>query len=151
MPALWRLLRKADLVHFHEPYPAATLSMLLMPKPRKLVITWHGDILRQKRLKLMEAQLPDAVDMISRALRAGHSFSGALGMVGHEIKAPIGPEFRTTFEEINYGVALDEAMTNLAIRVPVGDLRYFVIAVLIHRESGGNLAEILDTIGNMVR
>ncbi len=107
--------------------------------------------LRGKRLKQMEAQLPDAVDMISRALRAGHSFSGALGMVGQEMKAPIGPEFRTTFEEINYGVALDEAMTNLAIRVPVGDLRYFVIAVLIQRESGGNLAEILDTIGTMVR
>lgn len=111
----------------------------------------HVMRLRGKRLKQMEAQLPDAVDMISRALRAGHSFSGALGMVGHEIKAPIGPEFRTTFEEINYGVALDEAMTNLAMRVPIGDLRYFVIAVLIQRESGGNLAEILDTIGNMVR
>ncbi|WP_354686789.1 type II secretion system F family protein [Cupriavidus necator] len=106
---------------------------------------------RQKRLKQMEAQLPDAVDMISRALRAGHAFSGALGMVGTEIKAPIGPEFRTTFEEINYGVALNEAMTNLAIRVPINDLRYFVIAVLIQRESGGNLAEILDTIGNLVR
>ncbi|WP_439668606.1 Pilus assembly protein TadB [Cupriavidus necator] len=111
----------------------------------------HVMRLRAKRLKQMEAQLPDAVDMISRALRAGHSFSGALGMVGQEMKAPIGPEFRTTFEEINYGVALDEAMTNLAIRVPVGDLRYFVIAVLIQRESGGNLAEILDTIGTMVR
>ncbi|MGX6567860.1 type II secretion system F family protein [Cupriavidus necator] len=111
----------------------------------------HVVRLRGKRLKQMEAQLPDAVDMISRALRAGHSFSGALGMVGQEMKAPIGPEFRTTFEEINYGVALDEAMTNLAIRVPVGDLRYFVIAVLIQRESGGNLAEILDTIGTMVR
>lgn len=106
---------------------------------------------RAKRLKHMELQLPDAVDMISRALRAGHSFSGALGMVGQEIKAPLGPEFRITFEEINYGVALDEAMTNLAIRVPVADLRYFVIAVLIQRESGGNLAEILDTIATMVR
>lgn len=106
---------------------------------------------RHKRLKQMEAQLPDAVDMISRALRAGHAFSGALGMVGTEMKAPIGPEFRTTFEEINYGVALDEAMTNLAMRVPINDLRYFVIAVLIQRESGGNLAEILDTIGNLVR
>ncbi|WP_455279817.1 type II secretion system F family protein [Cupriavidus necator] len=106
---------------------------------------------RQKRLKQMEAQLPDAVDMISRALRAGHAFSGALGMVGTEMKAPIGPEFRTTFEEINYGVALDEAMTNLAMRVPINDLRYFVIAVLIQRESGGNLAEILDTIANLVR
>ena len=111
----------------------------------------HIASLRRKRLKKLEAQLPDAVDMIARALRAGHSFASALGMVGQEIKAPMGPEFRTTFEEINYGVPLDEALTNLAKRVPVNDLRYFVIAVLIQRESGGNLAEILDTIGNLVR
>ena len=133
----------------------------LLPVPLSLVLVGaalatmfpvlHVIRLRGKRLKQMEAQLPDAVDMISRALRAGHSFSGALSMVGEEMKAPIGPEFRTTFEEINYGVALDEAMTNLAIRVPVSDLRYFVIAVLIQRESGGNLAEILDTIATMVR
>lgn len=133
----------------------------LLPIPVPLVLAGAAAIgvmpilhvmrLRIKRLKQMERQLPDAVDMIARALRAGHSFAGALGMVGQEMKAPIGPEFRTTFEEINYGVALDEAMTNLAIRVPVADLRYFVIAVLIQRESGGNLAEILDTIGTMVR
>ncbi|WP_296225373.1 type II secretion system F family protein [Ralstonia sp. UBA689] len=107
--------------------------------------------LRHKRIKHLEAQLPDAVDMIARALRAGHSFASALGMVGQEIKPPMGPEFRITFEEINYGVAVDEALTNLAMRVPVNDLRYFVIAVLIQRESGGNLAEILDTIGMLVR
>lgn len=111
----------------------------------------HVSALRRKRLRQMERQLPEAVDMIARALRAGHAFSGALGMVGTEMKAPIGPEFRTAFEEINYGVALDEAMTNLAMRVPVEDLRYFVTAVLIQRETGGNLAEILDTIGNLVR
>jgi len=137
----------------------ALIPLLPIPVPLVLVSAalaavlpvLHVMRLRGKRLKQMEAQLPDAVDMISRALRAGHSFSGALGMVGQEMKAPIGSEFRTTFEEINYGVALDEAMTNLAIRVPIGDLRYFVIAVLIQRESGGNLAEILDTIGTMVR
>ncbi|QEZ45829.1 type II secretion system F family protein [Cupriavidus oxalaticus] len=137
----------------------ALIPLLPLPLPLMLAIAavagilpvLHVMSLRARRIKQLEAQLPDAVDMISRALRAGHSFSGALGMVGQEMKAPIGPEFRTTFEEINYGVALDEAMTNLAIRVPVGDLRYFVIAVLIQRESGGNLAEILDTIGTMVR
>ncbi|ESH89090.1 pilus assembly protein TadB [Cupriavidus sp. HPC(L)] len=106
---------------------------------------------RQRRLKRMEAQLPDAIDMISRLLRAGHSFAGALGTVGQEMKAPLGPEFRLAFEEINYGVSLDDALTSLAMRVPVGDLRYFVIAVLIQRESGGNLAEVLDTISRLVR
>lgn len=111
----------------------------------------HVSSLRRKRLKRLEEQLPDAVDMISRALRAGHAFSGALSMVGQEMNAPMGPEFRTTFEEINYGVSLEDALTNLAMRVPVNDLRYFVTAVLVQRESGGNLAEILDTIGNLVR
>ncbi|MGH8790553.1 MAG: type II secretion system F family protein [Cupriavidus necator] len=152
----------AQLLGYCAMVALCTVALIpLLPIPVPLVLVGaalaamlpvlHVMRLRGKRLKQMEAQLPDAVDMISRALRAGHSFSGALGMVGQEMKAPIGPEFRTTFEEINYGVALDEAMTNLAIRVPVGDLRYFVIAVLIQRESGGNLAEILDTIGTMVR
>ncbi len=131
--------------------PVPMPLMLVAAAVTAILPVLHVMRLRAKRIRQMEAQLPDAVDMIARALRAGHSFSGALGMVGQEMKAPIGPEFRTTFEEINYGVALDEAMTNLAMRVPVGDLRYFVIAVLIQRESGGNLAEILNTIGNMVR
>jgi tight adherence protein B len=131
--------------------PVPMPMMLAAAAMTTLLPVLHVMRLRGKRIQRMETQLPDAVDMIARALRAGHSFSGALGMVGQEMKEPIGPEFRTTFEEINYGVALDEAMTNLAIRVPVGDLRYFVIAVLIQRESGGNLAEILDTIGTMVR
>ncbi|MDT4851182.1 Type II secretion system (T2SS), protein F [compost metagenome] len=152
----------AQLLGYCAMVALCTLALIpVLPLPATIVLSGaallaflpvlHVIRLRGKRLRKMEAQLPDAVDMISRALRAGHSFSGALGMVGQEMKAPIGPEFRTTFEEINYGVALDEAMTNLAIRVPVGDLRYFVIAVLIQRESGGNLAEILDTIGTMVR
>ncbi|WP_432259412.1 type II secretion system F family protein [Cupriavidus sp. TMH.W2] len=152
----------AQLLGYCALVALCTVALIpLLPVPIPLVLVGAGLAavlpvlhvmrLRGKRLKQMEAQLPDAVDMISRALRAGHSFSSALSMVGQEMKAPIGPEFRTTFEEINYGVALDEAMTNLAIRVPVGDLRYFVIAVLIQRESGGNLAEILDTIATMVR
>ena len=152
----------AQLLGYCAMVVLCTIALIpLLPLPASLVLlgagltamlpVLHVVHLRAKRLKQLEAQLPDAVDMISRALRAGHSFSGALSMVGQEMKAPIGPEFRTTFDEINYGVALDEAMTNLAIRVPVADLRYFVIAVLIQRESGGNLAEILDTIGNMVR
>lgn len=152
----------AQLLGYCAMVALCTVALIpLLPIPVPLVLAGaalaavlpvlHVMGLRVKRLKQMEAQLPDAVDMISRALRAGHSFSGALSMVGQEMKAPLGPEFRTTFEEINYGVALDEAMTNLAMRVPVGDLRYFVIAVLIQRESGGNLAEILDTIATMVR
>src|SRR5579863_1455420 len=105
----------------------------------------------KKRLRQLERQLPDAADMISRALRAGHAFSGAIGMVSAEFAEPMGGEFRITFDEINYGVPIGEALMNLASRVPIDDLRYFVIAVLIQRESGGNLAEVLDSISTLIR
>ncbi|MGV2290618.1 type II secretion system F family protein [Trinickia sp. YCB016] len=104
-----------------------------------------------KRLRQLERQLPDAADMISRALRAGHAFSGAIGMVSAEFAEPMGGEFRITFDEINYGVPIGDALMNLATRVPIDDLRYFVIAVLIQRESGGNLAEVLDNISTLIR
>jgi tight adherence protein B len=106
---------------------------------------------KQKRLKQLEAQLPEAADMMSRSLRAGHSFATALGMVGDEMPDPIGSEFRAAFDEINFGVPLNQALGALANRVPISDLRYFVIAVLIQRESGGNLAEILGNISQIIR
>ncbi|WP_395067700.1 type II secretion system F family protein [Paraburkholderia silvatlantica] len=106
---------------------------------------------RTKRMRRFQKQLPDACDMLARALRSGHAFSGAIDLVGTEFADPMGAEFRTTFDEINYGVSLNEALTALAQRVPVGDLRYLVIAVLIQRETGGNLAELLDGIASLVR
>jgi tight adherence protein B len=106
---------------------------------------------RAKRLRQLERQLPEACDMLARALRSGHAFSLAIDMVGAEFAEPMGGEFRTTFDEINYGVSLNEALANLATRVPIRDLRYFVIAVLIQRETGGNLAEVLDGITALVR
>ncbi|VWB20598.1 type II secretion system F family protein [Burkholderia lata] len=106
---------------------------------------------RAKRMRKLERQLPDICDMISRALRSGHSFTSTLGMVGDEFPDPMGGEFRVTFDEVNYGVSLHDALMNLATRVPVQDLRYFVIAVLIQRETGGNLAELLDCISALIR
>ncbi|WP_321931153.1 type II secretion system F family protein [Paraburkholderia guartelaensis] len=106
---------------------------------------------RTKRMQRFQKQLPDACDMLARALRSGHAFSGAIDLVGTEFADPMGAEFRTTFDEINYGVSLNEALTALAQRMPVGDLRYLVIAVLIQRETGGNLAELLDGIASLVR
>ncbi|MFX1802747.1 type II secretion system F family protein [Paraburkholderia sp. A1RO-5] len=106
---------------------------------------------KAKRLKLIEQQLPEATDMIGRSLRAGHSFSTALGIVGDELPQPLGGEFRTTFDEINFGVPLNDALSGLANRVPISDLRYFVVAVLIQRESGGNLSEILTNISQLIR
>lgn len=106
---------------------------------------------KQKRLDTIEQQLPDSLDLMARALRAGHALPGALKMVGEEMSEPIAGEFRTTFDEMNYGVSLQDALTNLASRVPITDLRYFVISVLIQRETGGNLAELLDKISALIR
>lgn len=106
---------------------------------------------RLQRLIKIESQLPDALDLISRALRAGHAFPGALKMVGEEMPEPIAGEFQAAFDEVNYGVAMQTALSNLAVRVPSMDLRYFVIAVLIQRETGGNLSELLDNIAGIIR
>ena len=106
---------------------------------------------RAKRMKKLENQLPDAIDLMARAMRAGHAFPTALNMVGDEMAEPIGAEFRTLFDEINYGVKLEDALLNLLSRVPSADLQYFVVALLIQHETGGNLAELLDNISAIVR
>lgn len=106
---------------------------------------------RSQRLHKIEIQLPEAADFVGRALRAGHSFANVLQMVGEELPEPIAGEFKLAYEEINYGVPMNEALHNLATRVPLTDLRYLVIAVLIQRESGGNLAELLDNISRLIR
>jgi len=99
----------------------------------------------------MEQQLPDALDLISRALKAGHALPSGLQMTGEEMADPIGGEFRIVHDEINYGVAVPTALMNLATRVPSTDMRYFVIAVLIQRETGGNLTELLRNISTLIR
>ena len=111
----------------------------------------HVTRARDKRLSRISDQLPDAIDLMGRAMRAGHAFPTALKMVGDEMPEPIGIEFRTLFDEINYGVALQDALLNLLARVPSPDLQYLVVAILIQRESGGNLAELLDNISAIVR
>ncbi|SEO61036.1 tight adherence protein B [Duganella sp. CF517] len=106
---------------------------------------------RRARLTKLEEQLPEAADFLGRALRAGHSFANVMQMVGEEMPEPIAGEFKFAYEEINYGVPMNEALHNLAVRVPLTDLRYLVIAVLIQRESGGNLAEVLGNISRLIR
>ena len=107
--------------------------------------------LRSKRLGTFERQLPDALDLITRALRSGHAFSSALQMVGDEMAEPIAEEFRIVHDEVNFGVALQQALTNLSERVPLTDLRYFIVSVLIQRESGGNLTEVLSNLSRLIR
>jgi tight adherence protein B len=106
---------------------------------------------RNKRIRTLERQLPDVCDMLARALRSGHAFTGAIDMVSTEFAEPMSGEFRITFDEINYGVSISEALANLATRVPIRDLRYFVIAVVIQRETGGNLSEVLEGIAALIR
>jgi tight adherence protein B len=106
---------------------------------------------RNKRLGQIEAQLPDALDLITRALRAGHAFSSGLKMAGEEMQEPIAAELRAVHEEVNFGVSLQQALTHLSDRVPITDLRYFVVAVLIQRDSGGNLTEILSNLSRLIR
>jgi tight adherence protein B len=106
---------------------------------------------RHRRLGRMEQQLPEALDLMTRALRSGHAFSAALKMVGEELTEPVAGEFRIVHDEVNFGVTLQQALTNLSERVPLTDLRYFVVAVLIQRESGGNLTEVLGNLSRLMR
>lgn len=106
---------------------------------------------KSNRMTKIELQLPDALDLMGRAMLAGHAFSSALKMVGDEMPDPIAFEFRIVFDEINYGIAVQDALKNLATRIPSTDLSYFVIAVLIQRETGGNLAELLGNISTLIR
>jgi tight adherence protein B len=106
---------------------------------------------RRRRLEKIEEQLPEAADFLARAMRAGHAFANAMQMIGEEFPDPISGEFRAAYEEINYGVPMNVALQNLGMRIPLTDLRYLVIAVLIQRESGGNLAELLGNISRIIR
>ncbi len=106
---------------------------------------------RATRLYRFEEHFPEALDLISRAVRAGHAFSAGLKMIGDEVDAPVGTEFRKTFEEQNFGLPLADALYHLAARVPLLDVKFFVTAVLIQHDTGGNLAEILDNLSGVVR
>jgi tight adherence protein B len=106
---------------------------------------------RNKRLLKFEEQFPEAIDLVARALRAGHSLPTGLSMVADELVAPVGTEFRTLYDEQNYGLTLPEALRNFARRIPVLDARFFVTAVLTQRDAGGNLAEVLDNLAEVIR
>ena len=106
---------------------------------------------RGRRMRAFEEQFPEGLDLISRALKAGHAFATGLKMVADEMPDPVGPEFRKTFDEQNFGLPLKDALDNLTHRVPLLDVRFFSTAVLIQRETGGNLSEILENLAHVVR
>jgi tight adherence protein B len=122
------------------------LAVLAAPLP------WLYVIARKKRrLARFEKQLPDALDMVARALKAGHAFNGGLQMVAIEFADPAKTEFRKTLDEINFGVGYEDALRNMADRVDCPDLKFFALSVIIQRQSGGNLAEILEKISYLIR
>src|SRR5205823_1112634 len=106
---------------------------------------------RRVRLKKFASQLPDALELVARALRAGHSLAAGMHVVAEEMPSPIADEFGRVYEEQNLGIAIEEALKSMCDRVPNLDLRFFVTSVAIQRQTGGDLAEILDKIGYVVR
>jgi tight adherence protein B len=106
---------------------------------------------RAKRLKTFAAQLPDAMELVARALRAGHSLASGIHCVAEEMPAPISREFSRVYDEQNLGIALEDALKGMCDRVPNLDLRFFVTSVAIQRQTGGDLAEILERIGHIIR
>jgi tight adherence protein B len=106
---------------------------------------------RRLRLKKFAEQLPDALELVARALRAGHSLGAGMHVVAEEMPSPIAEEFGRVYEEQNLGIALEESMKTMCVRVPNLDLRFFVTSVAIQRQTGGDLAEILDKIGYVIR
>jgi tight adherence protein B len=106
---------------------------------------------RTLRIRRFEEQFPEALDLLSRAMRAGHAFQTALGTAAEELHEPVGVELKKVFDQQNFGLPLNDALKELAERIPLVDVKFFVTAIAIQRESGGNLAEILDNLAHVVR
>ena len=106
---------------------------------------------KKKRIAKFKRQLPEGLDLIARALKAGHAFTSGMSLVAEEFDDPLGPEFDKTLDEINFGVSLQDALKSLAGRIDCPDLKYFVVSVILQRETGGNLAEIIETIARLIR
>ena len=127
-------------------YVAPVMGLVLFAVPF-VWLFWK----RSSRMKKFSGQLPEGMELIARALRAGHSLAAGLHVVAEEMPQPIAKEFGRVYEEQNLGITLDDALKNLTERVPNLDLRFFVTSVAIQRQTGGDLAEILDRIGYVIR
>jgi tight adherence protein B len=134
------------LLIFGSALSAAVAAVLAGVEPF-LYVRWK----KRRRIRRMEAQLPDAIDLIARAVRAGHPLSAGLRMAAEEAPEPLATEFRITFEAQKFGLPFEEALLGLADRMEVLDVRIFLTAVLVQREVGGNLSEILETISETMR
>jgi len=126
--------------------PSVVVGIGLLAVPNLIV-----DIRRRRRLKRFMNHFPEALEMFARSLRAGHSFTGGIQLVATEMPDPIGTEFSKVFEEQNLGIPLRQALIGMTDRVDILDVKFFVTAILIQRETGGNLAEIIDKIAYVIR
>src|ERR1700693_475228 len=120
------------------------IVMLMLPF---LFVAWK----RKRRMRQFEERFPEALDLLGRAIRAGHAFTTGLEMISKDSPEPVASEFRTAFEEQNFGLPLRDALLNMTERIPLIDVRFFVTALLIQKETGGNLAEILDSLARVIR
>ena len=139
------LIGAMGMLHF--PFTLALVPAALVGAAPSGYLYW----LKNQRMKHFNQQLPEALELVSRALKAGHAFSVGLKLVGEEAADPIGIEFRRVFDEVSMGVALPQALQNMTERLDSVDLRFFVTSVLVQRETGGNLAEIMDGLAGLIR
>jgi tight adherence protein B len=107
--------------------------------------------LKRKRVQKFRRQLPEALDLMARALKAGHAFTNGMRLAADEFDDPLGPEFAETLDEINFGLSVPDALINLARRIDCSEIKYFVVAVTLQRETGGNLAELMGTLSYLIR
>jgi tight adherence protein B len=142
---------------------AAALGLLALVAGENILFGWAGAALgffipyayashlRAKRFQRFEERFPEAIDTLARAVRAGHAFTTALEMIANEVSEPVAGEFRQLFEEQKFGLPVRDALLNLVDRIPLVDVKFFVTAVMLQRETGGNLAEILDNLSYVIR
>lgn len=136
------------LMAVRSPLPLVTVPLGLAAGWLPIAYVRHR---AQRRVAKFEEQFPEAIELMARALRAGHAMTTGLALVAEELPDPVGTEFRLVYDRQNFGMSMPDALRHLAERVPLLDARFFVTAVLTQRESGGNLAEILDNLGDVIR
>ena len=130
---------------------APALRALLIGTCTGFLPLFYVSKVRAKRVNALDALLPDALDFLSRSMRAGHAFTISLEMVGEEIHEPLGQELRALFNEQNLGASLERSFASFSKRVPIPDVRFFCSAVLLQRQTGGNLSEILNRLSHIIR
>jgi tight adherence protein B len=135
------------MTHFVPPFPIGLFLAVGIGAVPIAIVAW----MRNRRFRKFEEHFPEALDLLGRAVRAGHAFTTGLEMIAKESPEPISGEFRITFDEQNFGLPLRDALLNLTERMPLIDVRFFVTALLIQKETGGNLAEILDGLAHVIR